>query len=104
MTPKEFKLWFDGLVTGADEGGLTADALERLAEKVESIEETTGYRPMPQHPPGTVVWEPCKTVPLGSTQTFDPSVVYNNGATAVHTTGQFSFVPNGGSATRAGDK
>lgn len=88
MTLKEFKLWFEGFVAGCDGNGISAEALDSIVKAVESIEEPMIGKAIPQHPPGTVVWEPCKTVPLGSTMTFDPSVVYNNGAAGVSSTGK----------------
>lgn len=85
MTPKEFKLWFEGFWAAADGAGVSIDALHELKKKVDSIEETTGYRSMPHYV------QPCKennwgAVPLSVTPTFDPSVVYNNGAISTSST------------------
>ena len=90
MTLKEFKIWFAGYVAGIDASGgvsISGVEFEKLAKMVAEIEEQPLVgKAIPQHPPGTVVWEPCKTVPLSSNMTFDPSVVYNNGAVSVSST------------------
>lgn len=87
MTPKEFKLWFDGFWAAADGAGVGIEALNQLKQKVDSIEETTGYRSMPHYV------QPCKennwnAAPLNTPMTFDPSVVYSNGAVGVMSCGE----------------
>ena len=84
MTLKEFRAWFVGFCDAIPaKGGLTPDQWVRVRQVIDCIED-----PMmidKALPPKN--WEPCKTVPLGSTQTFDPSVVYSNGAVSSSSTG-----------------
>lgn len=87
MTLKEFRAWFEGFCDAVgSKHGLSKEQFDSLIDRVESIKESTlisnSYTTVPQGG-----WEPCKTVPLNSTPTFDPSVVYSNGAVANSSTG-----------------
>ena len=88
MTLKEFRAWFEGFCDGVgSKHGLSKDQFDTLIDRIGSIKEITDvvnpYTTIPK-----TGWEPCKTVPLNSTPTFDPSVVYNNGAVATSSTGK----------------
>lgn len=80
MTPREFKVWFDGFMAAADDGGVSSDSLQKLADRVYEMEAG---------PLGSQNLPPCETPEwkFRGTPTFDPSVVYNNGAVATSSTG-----------------
>ena len=88
MTLKEFKIWFLGFREAAG-NELTPYQWHVLRDAVDEIEEpelnSKPYTAMPHYV------QPCKennwnTVPLS--KTFDPSVVYNNGAVGVSSCGE----------------
>ena len=95
MTLKEFKIWFAGYAAGIDASGAVSISGIEFEKLAKMVAELTEFENLPKWTPPQM----NKTMPLNypygttpeamyrGTPTFDPSVVYSNGAVANSSTG-----------------